>query len=224
MAWSEDPLREDAEIFSGIINVRKLLQIYIKIMKKNTGVTRISEKQELAVRDHCAKHGVSRSALFRRIILWAISCNLPIPKQRGTFRFETANANGGAQQRSYLFGSKLSSDIILKINSLCKFHGVEESHLYRCFLEGYIMAQTGRVRQRPLVTDRPISKPKVRQSHNFPYAIFRNANFNYKFEKPDTDTLIGRIQASSIEGIEMRHNLSSVVGLAVVLLSTFSRK
>jgi len=63
-----------------------------------------------------------------------------------------------------------------------------------------------------------------RQNYNIPYSLFRNANFNYKFEKPDNTTLIGRIQASSIEGIEMRHNLSSVVGLAVVLLSTFSRK
>jgi len=193
-------------------------------MKKNTGITRISEKQELAVRDHCAKHGVSRSALFRRIILWAISCNLPIPKQRGTFRFETANANGGAQQRSYLFGSKLSSDIISKINSLCKFHGVEESHLYRCFLEGYIMAQTGGVRQRPLVTDRPISRPMERQNYNIPYSLFRNANFNYKFEKPDTRTLIGRIQASHIEAIETGKHFSDAVGLAVVLLSTLCRK
>lgn len=193
-------------------------------MKKYSGVLRISENQDQAVRALCAKHSISRSELFRRIILWAISSKLHVPKQTATFRFATVNEKGETKQSSFLFGSKLSSDILLKINNLCKYFGVKESHLYRCFLEGYIMAHTGGVRQRPLVTDRPISKPKVRQSHNFPYAIFRNANFTHKLPRPDTNTFIGRIQTSSIEGIEMRHNLSSVVGLAVVLLSTFSRK
>jgi len=193
-------------------------------MKKNTGVTRISEKQELAVRDQCAKHGVSRSTLFRRIILWAISCNLSIPKQRGTFRFTPSDGKGGAQQRSYLFGSKLSFDILMKINSLCKFHGVDESHLYRCLLDGYILAHTDGVRKRPVVRDRPISKPKERQSHNFPYAIFRNANFTYNFPKPDTSTLIGRIQASHIDAIETGKHLGDAVGLAVVLISIISHK
>jgi len=193
-------------------------------MKKDTGVTRISEQQEQAVRTLCAKHRITRSELFRRILIWAIHTNLPIPKQRGTFRFETANANGGTQQRSYLFGSKLSSDIILKINSLCKFHGVEESHLYRCFLEGYIMAQTGGVRQRPLVRDRPISKPMERQNYNIPYSLFRNANFNYKFEKPDTGTLIGRIQANKLTGIEQSMHISNLLAICLVLSFSFSKK
>jgi len=193
-------------------------------MKKNTGVTRISEQQEQAVRALCTKHKVTRSELFRRILTWAIPSNLPIPKQRGTFRFIISDGRGGAQQRSYLFGSKLSSDIILKIKSLCKFHGVEESHLYRCFLERYIMAHTGGVRQRPVIRDRPISKPKVGQSHNFPYSIFRNANFTHNFLKPDTSTLIGRIQASHIEAIETGKHFSDAVGLAVVLISIISHK
>jgi len=193
-------------------------------MKKDSGVLRISEQQEQAVRALCTKHKVTRSELFRRILTWAIPSNLPIPKQRGTFRFIISEGRGGAQQRSYLFGSKLSSDIILKIKSLCKFHGVEESHLYRCFLERYIMAHTGGVRQRPVIRDRPISKPMERQNYNIPYSLFRNANFNYKFEKPEASTLIGRIQASHIEAIETGKHFSDAVGLAVVLISIISHK
>jgi len=193
-------------------------------MKKYSGVFRITENQDQAVRALCAKYSISRSELFRRIILWAISSKLHVPKQTATFRFATVNGRGETKQSSFLFGSKLSSDILLKINNLCKYFGVKESHLYRCFLDGYILAQNGGVRQRPLVRDRPISKPMERQNYNIPYSLFRNANFNYKFAKPDTSTLIGRIQASHIEAIETGKHFSDAVGLAVVLLSTFSRK
>lgn len=192
-------------------------------MKKNSGVTRISAQQEQAVRTLCTKHRITRSELFRRILQWAISSNLPIPKQPGTFRFTPANGSGETTAFSFLFGSKLSSYILLKINILCKLHGVEESHLYRSFLEGYLVAHTGGVRPSQF---RYQPKPNAAKGQNFnlPSLLFSKPTFTYKLPKPDTNTLIGRIQASSIEGFEMRHNLSSVVGLAVVLLSTLSRK
>lgn len=192
-------------------------------MKKNSGVTRISEEQDQAVRRLCAKYSISRSELFRGIILWAISSNLHIPKHNGGFRFATANSKGDSKKSSYLFGSKLSSDILLKINYLCKCHDVKESHLYRCFLDGYLIAQTGELRPSQ-VKDRPKPKPVKGHNYTIPSLIFSKPNFTYKLPKPDTSTLIGRIQASNIEGIEMRHNLSSVVGLAVVLISTLRRK
>lgn len=193
-------------------------------MKKYSGVFRITENQNQAVRALCAKYSISRSELFRRIILWAIASKLHVPKQTATFRFATVNGKGETKQSSFLFGSKLSSDILMKINDLCKFFGVKESHLYRCFFEGYIMAQNGGVTQRPLVRDRPISNPKEQESHNFPYAIFRNANFTQKLPKPDASTLIGRIQASHIEAIETGKHFSDAVGLAVVLISIISHK
>lgn len=192
-------------------------------MKKDSGVFRISENQEIAVQGLCAKHSITRSALFRRIILWAIAVKLPIPKQKGGFRFSTVNSNGDSQKSSYLFGSKLSSDILLKINYLCKYHGVKESHLYRCFLEGYLVAHTGGVRPSQ-VKDQPKPKAVKGESLYLPSLLFSKPTVTYKLPKPDTNTLIGRVQASNIEGIEMRHNLSCVVGLAVVLISTLSRK
>ena len=194
-------------------------------MKKNSGVFRISENKELAVRALCAKHSIKRSELFRRVIFWAITSNIQIPSQTGTYRFVTVNKNGEAQKGSYFFGSKLSPDILLKINSLCKFHGVQESHLYRCFLDEYIKAHTGRARPK-LVMDRPYSpntKPVANQNYIIPSFLFSKPNFTYNFPKPDTSTLLGRIQASNMEAIEMGQNLSNAVGLAIVLFSTFSR-
>ena len=192
-------------------------------MKKNSGVTRISAEQEKAVRILCTKHRITRSELFRRILQWAISSNLPIPKQPSTFRFTPASGSCEAPVFSFLFGSKLSSDILLKINILCKLHGVEESHLYRSFLGGYLVAHTGGVRPSQ-VRDQPKPMPVKGQNFNLPFLLFSKPTFTYEFPKPDTSTLIGRIQASNIEGIEMRHNLSAVVGLAVVLISGLSRK
>lgn len=192
-------------------------------MKKYSGVFRISESQELAVRELCAKHSITRSELFRRIIIWAIIAKLPIPKQSGDFRFTTANSKGDTQKSSYLFGAKLSSDILLKINFLCKYHGVKESHLYRCFLDGYLMAHTGELRTGQVEN---LAKPKhVKvQYYTIPSILFSKPTFTHELPKPDTNTLIGRIQASNIEGIKMRHNLSGVVGLTVVLISALSRK
>jgi hypothetical protein len=195
-------------------------------MKKDTGVFRISEKQELAVRALCAQYSISRSQLFRNVILWAITNQMPISKQSGVIRFASADRKNDSQKSSYLFGSKLSPDILLKINNLCKLNGVQESHLYRCFLDEYIKAHTGRARPR-LVMDRPYSphtKPVANQNYIIPSFLFSKPNFTYNFPKPDTSTLLGRIQASNIEAIEMSQNLSNAVGLAVVLISTFSRK
>jgi hypothetical protein len=192
-------------------------------MKKNSGVTRISAEQEKAVRTLCTKHRITRSELFWRILQWAISSNLPIPKQPSTFRFTPANGSGEAPAFSFLFGSKLSSDIILKINILCKIHGVEESHLYRSFLGGYLVAHTGGVKPSQV---RNLAKPKPVKVQNYtiPSILFSKPTFTQKLPKPVNNTLIGRIQASNIEGIEMRHNLSGIVGLAVVLISALSRK
>ena len=192
-------------------------------MKKVSGVFRISENQEQAVIGLCAKYSISRSELFRRIILWAISANLHIPKQNGGFRFVKADVKGNSQNTSYLFGSKLSPDILLKINYLCKYHGVKESHLYRCFLEGYLVAHNAGVRPSQ-VRDQPKLMPLKGQSCTIPPHLFSKPTFTYKLPKPDTNTLIGRIQASNIEEIEMRHNISGFVGLAVVLISALRRK
>lgn len=192
-------------------------------MKKNSGVFRISENQELAVRALCAKHSIKRSELFRRVIFWAITFNIQIPSQTGTYRFVTVNKNGEAQKGSYFFGSKLSPDILLKINSLCKFHGVQESHLYRCFLDAYMMAHACKLKPSP-VKDRSNPKHVATQKYTIPSVLFSKPSFTYKFPKPDTSTLLGRIQASNMEAIEMGQNLSNAVGLAVVLFSTFSRK
>ncbi len=192
-------------------------------MKKDTGVFRISEKQELAVRALCAQYSISRSQLFRNVILWAITNQIPISKQSGVIRFASADRKNDSQKSSYLFGSKLSPDILLKINYLCKYNGVQESHLYRCFLDGYIKAHTGRVRPRPIM-DRSNPKPVATQKYTIPSVLFSKPSFTYKYPKPDTSTLLGRIQYSNIEAIEMSQSLSNAVGLAIVLFSTFSRK
>jgi hypothetical protein len=192
-------------------------------MKKDSGVFRISENQELAVRALCDKHSIKRSELFRRVILWAIESNLQIPSQTGKFRFSTVNKKGEAQKSSYFFGSKLSPDILVKINNLCNLNGVQESHLYRCFLDAYMMAHAYKLKPSS-VKDRSNPKPVATQKYTIPSVLFSKPSFTYKFPKPDTSTLLGRIQASNMEAIEMGQNLSIAVGLAVVLFSTFSRK
>jgi hypothetical protein len=192
-------------------------------MKKDSGVFRISENQEIAVQGLCAKHSITRSELFRRIIFWAIAVKLPIPKQNGGFRFTTANSKGDSQKSSYLFGSKLSSDILLKINYLCKCHGVKESHLYRSFLEGYLLAHTGGVRP-SRVNDQPKLKHAKGQNLNLPSLLFSKPTFTYKLPKPDTNTLIGRIQAYNMAGIEQSKQISNLLALGLVLIFCFSKK
>lgn len=192
-------------------------------MKKVSGVFRISENQEQAVRGLCSKYSISRSELFRRIILWAISLNLHIPKQNGGFRFGTVNSNGDSQKSSFLFGSKLSSDILLKINHLCKYHGVKESHLYRCFLEGYLVAHNAGVRPSQ-VRDQPKPMPVKGQSCTTPHHLFSKPTFTYKLPKPDTNTLIGRIQAYNLTGIEKSKQISNLFALGLVLYFCFNKK
>jgi hypothetical protein len=70
----------------------------------------------------------------------------------------------------------------------------------------------------------PNTKPVASQNYIIPSFLFSKPNFTYKFPKPDTSTLLGRIQASNMEAIEMGQNLSNAVGLAIVIFSTFSRK